>query len=300
MSSLRLQDLTGMVRKIEKYYFANGGLADIWKGELSTRGSTQIVAVKVIRSAWSRSDQHEQLNMKLLREAKVWSELHHRNITPLYGICFDLGTRSAPCLVSPYFKHGNVARYLEEYPGADRMKLVSSDFTWTSNTRRSASNILVNDEHEACLTDFGLARILETSGFTTKSVGGTCRWMAYELVAPCDEEEECIPQVTVATDIWAFGMTTLEILSGELPFFQLKYDTAVILSVMRGGRPKRETYPTISHTIWTMLEQCWHADPSRRPSMEILSVFFSTRYQSHRPFPTLFGSQQIKRPLGPC
>jgi uncharacterized protein with von Willebrand factor type A (vWA) domain len=38
-----LQDLTGKVRKTEEYYFANGGLADIWKGEWSRRGSKQIV-----------------------------------------------------------------------------------------------------------------------------------------------------------------------------------------------------------------------------------------------------------------
>jgi hypothetical protein len=38
--------------------------------------------------------------------------------------------------------------------------------------------------------------------------------MAYELIAPSDEEEEeRIPQVTVATDIWAFGMTVLEVFS---------------------------------------------------------------------------------------
>jgi serine/threonine protein kinase len=39
-----------------------------------------------------------------------------------------------------------------------------------SNTQ---SNILVNDMGEAQLTDFGLSRVLEFSGFTTKSVGGT-------------------------------------------------------------------------------------------------------------------------------
>lgn len=299
MSSLCLQDLTGKVRKTEKYYFANGGLADIWKGELSIKGSRQTVAIKVIRSAWSRSDQHEQLKMKLLREAKVWSKLHHPNITPLYGICFDLGTQSAPCLVSPYFKHGNVARYLEEKPEANRMKLVfevATGLTYLHSHRIvhgdiKSSNVLVNDDHDACLTDFGLARTLETSGFTTESVCGTCRWMAYELIAPCEEEEESVPRVTVATDIWAFGMTVLEILSGELPFFQLKYDTAVMLCVMRGGRPKRETYPVISRNIWTMLEQCWHPDPSRRPSMETLSMFFDTRGQSPYPFRTTFELQ---------
>jgi serine/threonine protein kinase len=75
----------------------------------------------------------------------------------------------------------------------------------------------VNDDHDACLTDFGLARTLETSGFTTESVCGTCRWMAYELIAPCEEEEESVPRVTVATDIWAFGMTVLEV-GSSLPF----------------------------------------------------------------------------------
>jgi serine/threonine protein kinase len=73
----------------------------------------------------------------------------------------------------------------------------------------------VNDWHDACISDFGLSRILEAEGFTTKSVGGTSRWMAYELVAPPEEgeEEEHIPQVSAATDIWAFGMTALEVRS---------------------------------------------------------------------------------------
>jgi hypothetical protein len=36
--------------------------------------------------------------------------------------------------------------------------------------------------------------------------------MAYELIAPSDDEEEvCVPRVTLATDIWAFGMTALEV-----------------------------------------------------------------------------------------
>ena len=175
----------------------------------------------------------------------------------------------------------------------------------------------MNDEHEACIADFGLSRILETEGFTTKSVGGTCRWMAYELIAPSEEEEEeSVPQVTVATDIWAFGMTALEvrpqlphhacqsntllflfqIFTGKLPFWHIKYDTAVILSVMRGGRPKHETYPTIGRSIWSMLERCWHADPAQRPSMESL-----TRHHAFRPAKAAFRlrySFYNKRPDG--
>ena len=36
--------------------------------------------------------------------------------------------------------------------------------------------------------------------------------MAYELITPSNgEEEETIPQITAATDVWAFGMTILEV-----------------------------------------------------------------------------------------
>lgn len=60
------------------------------------------------------------------------------------------------------------------------------------------------------LTDFGLSKILNTSGFTTKNIGGTCRWMAPELMQYSqDDDAEFGP--TKATDVWAFGMTVLEV-----------------------------------------------------------------------------------------
>ena len=74
----------------------------------------------------------------------------------------------------------------------------------------------MNDEHKACIADFGLARILGETGFTTKSIGGTCRWMACELVELSEEEEECVPEVTMESDVWAFGMTVLEVRSAVL------------------------------------------------------------------------------------
>jgi len=96
--------------------------------------------VKVIRSVWS-TDHLGYLKtvslfahltatskptgyQKFLQEAQVWSQLNHPNITPFLGVCFDLGTPSAPCLVCPYYSNGNVAQYLEKRPDADKMKLV--------------------------------------------------------------------------------------------------------------------------------------------------------------------------------
>ena len=70
-------------------------------------------------------------------------------------------------------------------------------------------NILVNDDGEATVAGLGQSRILNTPGFTTKTLLGAWRWMACELLAT--EEEDV--QVTLATDVWAFAMTVIEVCS---------------------------------------------------------------------------------------
>lgn len=69
-----------------------------------------------------------------------------------------------------------------------------------------ATNILVNDEHEASITDFGSCRVPGESGPTTKSVGRTGQWNVNESILSCSEEEY-IPRVTAASDVWAVDMT---------------------------------------------------------------------------------------------
>jgi serine/threonine protein kinase len=207
-----------------------------------------MVAVKVVRKAWSKPQSLERLYSKWRLEAEIWSRFDHPNIAPFYGICFNLGPPSVPCLVCPYFKNGNIAEYLKQSPDADRTKLVSqvaAGLAYMHSLRIvhgdiKSSNILVNDRGEACIIDFGVSRKLDASVFTTQyvrlefpipssdennssrntttfGVGGTRRWMACELLAPSDGMAGSAPQTTVATDIWAFGMTALEILSGHLP-----------------------------------------------------------------------------------
>lgn len=95
-------------------------------------------------------------------------------------------------------------------------------------------HILVNDEGDAKISDFGLSRVLDISGFATTS--GPWRFMSPELLKICEEEEfnpsmvrgwrckapermtvspneadEFIPRVTKATDVWEFSMTVFEV-----------------------------------------------------------------------------------------
>ena len=159
------------------------------------------------------------------------------------------------------------------------------------------TNILINDKLEASITDFGLSRVLGTTGFTTDNVHGTFRWMAYELIALNDDSDDTdTPPATIATDVWAFAMTAIEVcldlshtnliylfpffptqmklFTSRLPFHHLRHDSAVILTITKHGLPPRENSPEIKDDVWSVLKRCWTEEPHARPSMASLALFF--------------------------
>ncbi|TDL16125.1 kinase-like protein [Rickenella mellea] len=290
LPKLKMRNLTGQVRRTSDYYFANGGFADVWKCDWhdQTAGKVRSVAVKVLRSSWTDPDYLERLQRRLDREARVWSRLSHPNIIPFYGACFDLGRASTPCLVAPFLENGHIMNYLSKHPEADRLDLVTQiaaglDYLHNLNPPvvhgdLKGSNILINDDGEACLTDFGLARVLQSSGFTTKTIAGTVRWMAMELVAPDVDDEKysndddlTIP-LTEPTDVWALGMTILEILTGKVPFAELRQDSVVLLSLIRGARPRRPPDHLMSDHLWEVITQCWQTVHSNRPAAQDIAL----------------------------
>jgi serine/threonine protein kinase len=191
-----------------------------------------------------------------------------------------------PCLVSPFYRHGNITSYLKKHPGVNKLALITQVASGLSYLHSQfivhgdlkGSNILINDNGEASLTDFGLSIILQTSGFTTKTASGTMRYMAPELYSICDEEnEDPIPRVTMATDVWAFAMTIIEIFTESIPFSHTANDASIILYVKAGGRPKRDGCPSVNDQIWSVLERCWDVEASRRPSTNTLSRFFGSQ-----------------------
>jgi serine/threonine protein kinase len=79
---------------------------------------------------------------------------------------------------------------------------------------REQENILINDNHHACLADFGLTKIVSDTLYgypTTIWSGWNSRWMAPELLDPKSFGlANCTP--TTMSDIYAFGMVVYEVL----------------------------------------------------------------------------------------
>lgn len=152
------------------------------------------------------------------------------------------------------------------------------DFHLTHELTHVQGNILVNDASEAVLSDFGLSRIDSSfwSVSTSSIEHGCLRWKAPELYRlfldkAADPEP---PRPSAATDMYAFGMTALELLSEKIPFATTALDAVVLLDLhrnpgLRPARPKARDMPDgieIGDGIWSCLEKCWSKDANLRPS----------------------------------
>jgi len=294
-------DLTGQVVKAEAHCSAVGTFADIWRGTITTsnQGHSQdrVVAAKVYRGPADQTTRN-----RILREMGILNAMRHPNIMPLLGISLDFDGPQRPCLISPYYRHGDIISYLKGHQNAEIVPLIAQVAGALSylhdrsvvHGNIKGTNVLINDNFEAILTDFRRSRILrptvsymtpglrplsfpEEEGFELTTEGW--RWVAPELMSM---EAESVPLLTEATDAWSFSMTIIEIFSKRIPFSHLKVDASVILFVVKGGRHKREHFVQINDDIWRMLEKCWNIEPNRRPSMHSLFSFFVASRNAER------------------
>lgn len=94
-------------------------------------------------------------------------------------------------------------------------------------------------------------------------VGGSLPWMAPEMLEPYGE-------ATAARDVWAFGMTALELFTREDPFHPISGTAPIVMRMLKGppDRPSPEnTRFCLTDEWWSICSKCWHSQPSSRPTM---------------------------------
>jgi serine/threonine-protein kinase len=128
-------------------------------------------------------------------------------------------------------------------------------------------NILLQPEDgrlDARLTDFGIARVLNTPALTTpNAVVGTPQYMAPEVFhgAPADP----------AADVYALGVLLYELVTGRPPY---AFDSIPdLLRRQLEGHPERP--PGIPDELWTVLTACLNRKPRLRPPAAELTAQLS-------------------------
>ncbi|KIK65876.1 hypothetical protein GYMLUDRAFT_218627 [Collybiopsis luxurians FD-317 M1] len=132
------------------------------------------------------------------------------------------------------------------------------------------ANILVTADLHCCLADFGLSVVNTESQIWSNAatnVKGATRWMAPELQIP--DSAGKLASSRLSTDVYAFGCTTIEILTLRPPFNDKKTDGAIIHSLLVGGRPARpQQNMWCTDSLWELMNRCWAQDPSTRPDSQ--------------------------------
>ncbi|KAF8184585.1 kinase-like domain-containing protein, partial [Mycena galopus ATCC 62051] len=129
-------------------------------------------------------------------------------------------------------------------------------------------NILITNQHTACLADFGLSSLSDATASHTTHRAGSIRWMAPELIDPEKSEKQFLR--TPASDIYA-----LRLLGGEpctlgnrpsLPCRNLS-----LCSRLAGKRPDRpSSEPSLSDSLWECVQDCWAQDSALSPTAEVV------------------------------
>ncbi|KAG0625372.1 hypothetical protein M758_2G049600 [Ceratodon purpureus] len=112
---------------------------------------------------------------------------------------------------------------------------------------------------------------------------GTGFFRAPEIVQACKDKAVNKKQnlFTKAADVYSYGMTCYEILTGKLPFEG--HPTNDYDLVLKGGRPKVPKY--VDGWIRKLLSMCWEFNPVDRPTfLEILNMILSNSAECRRQY----------------
>ncbi|EIN11538.1 kinase-like protein, partial [Punctularia strigosozonata HHB-11173 SS5] len=211
------------------------------------------------------------------KEALVCSYLRHPNILPVLGV--DVAVyQPFMCLVSPWMYGGTVVNYLATRRGSTSLdamiEMVVSGLAYLHGEcivhgDLKGSNILVDEQGNIRLADFGLAELTECWCAGSTVGQGSTRYMGPELHDP--DSFGLVFKRTYASDMYALACLFLEMLTGMEPFHEIQRDSTVILQVISGGRPTRPESSSchgihLPDDLWGIMEDCWKRQPHFRPS----------------------------------
>ncbi|CAK8573287.1 unnamed protein product [Lathyrus sativus] len=201
-----------------KNILGRGGFGKVYKGRLAD-GS--LVAVKRLKEERTPGGE-----LQFQTEVEMISMAVHRNLLRLRGFCM---TPTERLLVYPYMANGSVASCLRErpphqepldWPTRKRIALGSArglsylhDHCDPKIIHRDvkAANILLDEEFEAVVGDFGLAKLMDYKDtHVTTAVRGTIGHIAPEYLSTGKSSEK--------TDVFGYGIMLLELITGQRAF----------------------------------------------------------------------------------
>ncbi|AWP04422.1 putative discoidin domain-containing receptor 2-like [Scophthalmus maximus] len=270
------------------------GMQDFLGEDLSLEGNNEsllLVAVKTLRE-----DANKNARNDFLKEIRIMSRLRDPNIVRLLAVCVDTDPL---CMITEYMENGDLNQFLcdlrlkeateedkaeqEEKEGESMVsysKLIGMAVQIASGMKYLSSlnfvhrdlatrNCLVGKNYTIKIADFGMSRNLYRGDYYRIQGRAVLpiRWMSWESIL--------LGKFTMASDVWAFGVTLWEILTlcKEQPYSQLS-DEQVIENTGEFFRDQgKQVYlpkpPCCPERVYTdLMLSCWRRNAKQRPSFQ--------------------------------
>ena len=258
-----------------------GGQGVVFRARQKSLNRT--VALKIIGlGQWATKAHLKRFRL----EAEAAARLEHPGIVPIH----EVGERDGSCYFSMKFVEGGqldeVARR-EPMPIRRAVELIAKVARIVHYAHEHGilhrdikpGNILLDAKGEPHLTDFGLARLVESESSVTHTLDvlGTPSYMAPEQAVGNNA------QVTGATDVYGLGAVLYQFLTGQPPFAGgTTYETIKLLLDTEPRQP-RLLNPKIDRDLSTICLKCLEKDPKRRYSSALALAEDLGRWLKHEP-----------------
>ncbi|XP_073012938.1 protein kinase STUNTED-like [Typha latifolia] len=260
-----------------------GGNGSVYKGQTS---NNKELAVKILKPS-------DEILKDFVSEIEIVSSLHNKNIISLIGFCYE---NDCLMLVYEYLPKGSLEETLHgakedkiAFSWAKRHKVAvgiaqALDYLHGSGNNQpvihrdvKSSNILLSDDFEPKLSDFGLALWASASASyaTCNDVAGTFGYLAPECFMYGKVDEKI--------DVYAFGVVLLELISGRKPISTgcSKSQESIVMwanSILQGGKVAQLIDPCLGteydadqfERMTLAASLCIRRAPTSRPQMSLV------------------------------
>jgi WD40 repeat protein len=244
---------------------ARGGMGLVYRARQLHLG--RIVALKLIRDPSLAT--YSELR-RFRAEAEAVAQLDHPHIVPIY----EVGQADdQPFFSMKLVEGGNLTRHAERLKSVPRtvagvMAKVARAVHYAHQRAilhrdLKPSNILLDERDEPYVTDFGLAKRIETAGGgAVQTVSGMV--MGTPAYMPPEQARGGSKSLTTAADVYSLGATLYELLTGRPPF-AAETVPEILRQVVELEPPRPRTFnPVLDKDLETICLKCLEKEPTKR------------------------------------
>ncbi|KAJ0011945.1 hypothetical protein NQD34_012920 [Periophthalmus magnuspinnatus] len=271
----------------------SGAFGTVYKGLWVPEGEdVKIpVAIKVLREATS-----PKANKEILDEAYVMASVEHPHVCRLLGICLtstvQLVTQLMPfgCLLDYVKEHkDNIgSQYLLNWCVQIAKGMNYLEERHLVHRDLAARNVLVKTPQHVKITDFGLAKLLNSDEKEYHADGGKVpiKWMALESILN--------RTYTHQSDVWSYGVTVWELMTfGTKPYDGIP--ASEIAGVLEKGERLPQP-PICTIDVYMIMVKCWMIDADSRPHFRELIAEFTKMARDPPRYLVIQGDERMHLP----